>query len=147
MKSKVFHIRLDKANQQNDEAVINQFMENVEVVNTTGQIVNTASVSYWSILMFYNEMTKPAKIAEKVSFAIDEPLSEDEQQLLSKLKNWRFQKSTELDLPIYMICNNVELLSVVKVKPKSIEQLLTIKGFDDHKAEKFGKEIIGLIQQ
>jgi hypothetical protein len=44
-----------------------------------------------------------------------------------------------------MICSNSELVTLVKVRPDSIEKLVSIKGFGDQKIAKFGEGIIAFL--
>ena len=44
-----------------------------------------------------------------------------------------------------MICHNSELISIAVSKPSSVSQLKLIKGFGTIKSQKFGDEIISLL--
>lgn len=144
MKIQLFKIRLSNEFVQQDQDSINSFLESVAVKKTSCQLINDHP-NYWSILVFYDKMTikeprsdKP----ERISYPAGVPLTSEEQTVLAKLKIWRQTKANELSWPVYMICNNSELISLVKSKPESLDQLVKIKGFGDQKIAKLGEEII-----
>jgi ATP-dependent DNA helicase RecQ len=47
---------------------------------------------------------------------------------------------------VYVVCNNKEMLELVKNKPVTLEGLRNVQGFGDKKIENYGKEIVELIK-
>ena len=147
MKLKVFNIRLTKEHLQSDQEELNQFLEAISVKKTSCQLIN-AQINFWSILVFYDQKTTREPRTSQVSkffYTVDTELDEQEQKILDSLKIWRQEKASELNLPTYMICSNSELVTLVKVRPDSIEMLVSIRGFGDQKIAKFGEEIIAFM--
>ena len=147
MKLKVINIRLTKEHLQKDEEELNQFLETVSVKKTSCQLIN-AQVNFWSIVVFYDQKpTREPRTSQlsKIAYTIDTALNEEEQKMLDSFKIWRQTRANELNLPTYMICSNSELTTLVKVRPDSIEKLVSIKGFGDQKIAKFGEEIIAFL--
>ena len=148
MKIKVFDIRLEKEHLQHDQDALNNFLETVTVKKTATQLIN-ASNDYWSVLVYYvNEkpttVTK-ATTTDKIVYAADSALSEEERRTYDMLKQWRLDRAGQLNLPSYLISSNVQLLSIAKTRPQSPEDLIKIKGFGAHKAAKYGGDIIALL--
>ena len=140
MSIKVCNIRLDKQHLEPDQSKMNAFLDAVNVRLTTSNFVTTGTVDYWSVLIFYDK--KP----EKQMPIIEQELTTAEEETLVALKNWRNNKSAELNLPNYMISYNSELIAIAVNKPKTITALRKIKGFGETKTAKFGKEIIALVR-
>ena len=67
--------------------------------------------------------------------------------LLQQLKYWRDKKAEELDMPIYMILPRKSMIAITNVLPGSEKVLLSIHGFGKKKAERFGKEIIYIVEK
>jgi len=63
-----------------------------------------------------------------------------------KLKIWRSNLSKLLQIAPYMIFDNKTLSSIAHYKPKNNEELVTIKGVGDIKAEKYGDDILGILK-
>ena len=53
MNIKVFNIRLDKENCQNDQTRMNTFLDSVEVKLTSTNFVTTGTTDFWSAVVFY----------------------------------------------------------------------------------------------
>ncbi len=139
MNIKVFNIRLDKENCFNDQSKMNDFLDSVDVKLTSASFVTTGSKDFWSTVIFYT----PKK--DKTIVSKEEDLSDDEHKIFLALKQWRNQKSIQQDLPHYMICHNSELITIAKTKPETIKDFKTIKGFGEQKTQKYGDDIIALL--
>jgi len=139
MNIKVFNIRLDKENCQNDQSRMNEFLNSVEVKLTSTNFVTTGTVDFWSAVVFY-DLKK-----EKVVAFTEADLTSDEKRVYLALKEWRNKKSLQLNLPHYMICHNSELITVAKIKPETIYDFKKVKGFGELKTQKFAEDIIALL--
>ena len=147
MKVQVFHIRLTKENLVADQEKLNDFLEKVTVKKTAIELVQ-GQTNFWSIVVFYelaNATTDKSSKNDKISFAADTPLTDEETKIVDILRQWRTDKANELGLPAYMICTNADLTTIAKVKPRSIEDLINIKGFAGQKISKFGSDIIAAL--
>lgn len=143
MKLKVFHIRLTKEHFQTDQENVNRFLEKVYVKKTATNLVN-GQPNFWSILVFYEEQ-KPEKASDKLAITDENELNENEKSLLNILKQWRQDKSVELNLPNYLICHHTELITIAKVKPQTLEDLAKIKGFGEQKLMRYGQELLEVL--
>lgn len=85
------------------------------------------------------ESFKLLKIDNKVNIDNDDNLREALKMLRTKL-------SKDNSLKPYLVYTNEQLELLVETKPKSLEKLKSINGFGDHKCQKFGNEIIKIIQ-
>ncbi len=147
MRLKVFHIRQTEEYLKSDEETVCKFLESITVIKTATQFVKE-QINYWSILVFYREKNKDTmdlSKSPKITFPKNTLLTDQENQKYRELKKWRYDKAEELELPQFMICSNVELISIVKTGVKSIEQLYSIKGFGTQKVNKFGPDLIGVL--
>lgn len=65
-----------------------------------------------------------------------------DEELLNKLKAYRARKTAGGSIPAYRVFTNEQLDEIVRVKPKSHEMLLGIKGIGKAKDEKYGDDIL-----
>lgn len=146
MKIKVFHIRLTKLNLQDDQDNLNEFLEAVTVKKTSTQLIS-GQPNFWSILVFYEDQKteKMEKKSDKLAVSSEEELTAEEKTIFETLKEWRLDKSSELNIPSFMVCHNIELMTVAKVKPQTLDDLLKIKGFGEQKIANFGDEILAVL--
>ena len=145
MKVKVFHIRLSKDYLESDQDTMNDFLKNVSVKKTTQKLIS-GQTNFWSILIFYDEKSYNNKSSSgKITYDIDQELSDVERNTFETLKLWRKDKAEQLNVPSFMICHNSELITIAIEKPQEKHDLLKIKGFGEQKIEKFGDDIIALL--
>lgn len=144
MNVKSFIIRINTDHGESDENNLNEFLNRVVVVKTYCQFVNGDN-PFWSIVAFYKNEVKESIESTKKMANPDSELSSEEFQLLEKLKNWRREKAISNAIPNYMVCTNSELISLVKIKPTSIDDLIQIKGFGLQKSSNYGEDILEII--
>jgi translin len=77
---------------------------------------------------------------------IEEPmLDSTEQEMYQTLSAWRTRKSNEEKIAPYIIAHNSMLKEIIKLRPSTPRDLMTIKGFGERRVNKYGKEIIAII--
>ncbi len=66
--------------------------------------------------------------------------------LFFDLKSWRDKTCNEQDLPIYLVANNNSLKEIATYLPETKQHLQLISGFGKAKAEKYGDDILEMVQ-
>lgn len=141
MKVKMFRIRMTEEHQQKDQDMLGEFLSSIKLKQLQTAFVK-AEPNYWSLLVLHEEKRVTNN---KFSVNSEKELSEKDKEVLEFLKAWRKDKGEQLNMPLYMICHNKELMSIAKARPKTTEELLKLKGFGKYKTEKFGEDIIVMI--
>lgn len=70
------------------------------------------------------------------------PLTDEERQAVLYLKRWRFRKSSEANIPAYMICPDRTLEHLAMDRPSALEALNSIHGLGPSKIARFGEELL-----
>ena len=70
-----------------------------------------------------------------------------EQKLYKGLKSFRFKTSEKENLPAYMVFRDIELKNIAIQQPKTKEELLNIKGIAVKKYEKYGEEVLKIVEK
>lgn len=144
MKVKVLKIRISDQFQNMDEAILNDYLERYDIIDLNTQLVQ-GDINFWSVFINYEEkQIKPT--SSKTNVNPDEQLSEEETIIYDKLKNWRAEKAKESQLPPYIIFHNAHLVAIAKHKPSNFEDLENVKGLGKAKIEKYGVEIIEVLE-
>jgi len=143
MKAQVFKIRTTQAYQQTDLDNLSDFLSDKKLKRIQSAYVE-AEPNYWSILAFY-ETKSTSSSSTKFSVASEKELSAADKEVFDYLRAWRKDKAEQLNIPVFMVCHNTELMSIAKARPKSTEELQQIKGFGEQKTAKFGEDIIVMI--
>jgi ATP-dependent DNA helicase RecQ len=73
-------------------------------------------------------------------------LNEEEQILYESLKQLRQKISTENEIPAYVVCHNTHLREMAKSKPKSDNELLSIRGIGESFVQKYGSDFLSVIR-
>jgi len=66
--------------------------------------------------------------------------------LFERLKSWRAEQARRQRVPAYVVLHNSHLEEIAARKPRTIEELGTIKGVGLRRAARYGEEIIALVR-
>lgn len=72
-------------------------------------------------------------------------LQSNEPDKLARLKLWRREMSQKLNLPAYVIMHDRTLLEIIEMNPIDIEDLKNVRGIGQVKLERYGNEIIKVL--
>lgn len=147
MKVRIFSIRLAANQLTEDENQLNDFLESVDFLKSDVHFVESKD-SYWSVLVHYNEKSRPPKSessADERNSVVEQDLNAKQQAFYETLKVWRTNKAKELKIPSYLVCHNSELLNAILREAKTPTDLRSIKGFGELKVEKYGDEILSIL--
>ena len=143
MNIRVFNIRLNKEFCITDQNRMNEFLDSVEVKLTSTNFVTTGTNDYWSAVVFYDSKNKTEKQKEEKSTFED--LSQQEKEIFSALKQWRNDLARDLGWSAFRICHNAHLMAIAEAKPETIEELVKVKGFGEVRTEKYGEDILAVL--
>lgn len=143
MNIKVFNIRLEKEFFQSDQDRMNQFLDSVEVKLASTNFVTSGSKDFWSATVLY--LPKLRKQDKRDSRIVEDDLSPNQLKTFNSLRQWRNELATQLNWSPFRICHNAHLVAIAKSKPKNIKELQEIPGFGKGKIEKYGEEIISIL--
>jgi len=134
----------EKENLFDEEDVIT-FLSNKKVKQLKPEFFTKDGLPYWTLCVEYDMILDEPDIKA-------DSLLEGEQVLLEQLQAWRKEKASATTsegkkLPSYIISTNRQLIDVVKKAPKSLQALREINGFGKKKIDKYGQDIIEIIQR
>lgn len=101
----------------------------------------------YSMLKLNNKSISVLKSQEKVICKLNEEVEEQilDKELFGKLKLWRKEKAYRERIKPYIIFSDSTLIELVNKKPKDKEELMAIRGMGEKKFERYGKEVLELI--
>jgi ATP-dependent DNA helicase RecQ len=96
--------------------------------------------------------TKLAEVTPKVKKsrekkATSPDLQAIDTQLAEKLRSWRKQMSKKSNVPSFIVLNDVTLENLARVSPRNREQLLSVSGIGQRKADQYGDELLQLMAE
>jgi len=74
-------------------------------------------------------------------------LAEMDSELREYLREWRRTTAKEQGVPAFVVLHDTTLEEICRMMPTSVQQLRTITGIGERKAELFGRDILGAIQR
>ena len=69
------------------------------------------------------------------------------QKLIQKLRDWRSKKGRQENVELYLILHNKTIEAIAEALPINKEEFITIKGLGQRKYEKYGQEIISIVNE
>ncbi len=96
----------------------------------------------------YMRVRKVVQSTKKVSTeseVID--LTDEGKELFQIIREWRLEKAKSQNLPPFVIFGDQTINSLLDVLPKDMDEILKVKGIGDHKAEKYGEELLKLLNE
>ena len=88
----------------------------------------------------------PTPVAEASTIAVGE-VPVEETDIFKELKAYRLYKSREEKIKPYFIYNDNQLKDLISKMPRNKEELQTVAGFGEVKANKYGDEILEIIKR
>jgi superfamily II DNA helicase RecQ len=145
MRVKQFQIRLTSEYLQGDEDSLNEFLKTVVVKKTTPQLVIVGQTTYWSVLVFYDDISSLENHKNEKTVFDTSTLTEEERTRYEALRTWRNDLARRQVVSSFIIASNAELGAIAKLNPTTVEELHKVKGMGEKKISKYGEEIIGLL--
>lgn len=119
---------------------LNRFCLNKNVLKTEVEFFRDDKQAYWTAFIEYGIILENTK---------DEPdtkcLTEAGKLCYERLREWRKETAEKEGIPPYVIARNSHLSEIIKREIKTLEALKQIHGFGNRKVEKYGKDIIDII--
>lgn len=72
-------------------------------------------------------------------------LSDMDNQLFTRLKQWRVKTAKSQKVPAFVIMHDKTLKQIASIKPKNDKQLLSVEGIGKAKLEKYGSEVLEIV--
>lgn len=142
MNVQLFTIRIAPEYLPSDQQKLNDFLRQVTFVNLATHFVASEEGLYWSVLLHYETLKGVSEKKVPVQIA---DLTPADQYVFECLKQWRTEKAEALNVPKFVVCHNSALINIAFHHPKNLDGLKQIKGFGDKKTEKYGEEIISVL--
>lgn len=145
-KVRVFRLRLHHSFLDEDEILLNDFLESVKVINVNTALVQDKQEPFWSVIVHY-EVIDEELLDDymKIQYDSTEPLSPEEEDLFFIIKLWRDNEAQKLRIIPSMILHNAHIKTIIKLRTVTISDLFRVKGLSKRKIEIFGEKIIALV--
>ncbi|MCR2031397.1 HRDC domain-containing protein [Alistipes timonensis] len=147
MKIKTFEIRVDPAVRERDERIVNEFLAAVRVSRLHCGCLRGRSS--WTVIVIFHDPTDeeiaaaPALVGDFLPPATD--LTGQECERYEALCLWRDRRAEAMGRKPFVIASNRDLLNIARNDVATPEDLLEIRGFGPRRAERYGAEIVAVL--
>ena len=147
MKIKTFEIRIDPSFREGDERIVNEFLSVVRISRLHCGCLRGRNA--WTVIAIYNEdatdqsALQTALIQEFLPVGSD--LTPQECERYEALRVWRNERAASMGHKPFVVASNRDLLNVARSDVESPEDLLSITGFGPRKMERYGEEILAVL--
>lgn len=96
----------------------------------------------------YEELLQKVEASEEVSSEVvteQKNVDENREEIVKRLKAFRLEQSRKEKIKPYYIFNDAQMEDIIEKKPQTKEELLQVSGFGKVKVEKYGDEIIKIL--
>jgi ATP-dependent DNA helicase RecQ len=93
----------------------------------------------------FRKLSKTHKIESIRRSYIADELTPEQEQIFTKLKDWRAAQARKKNIPPYTVFHDKTLVEIAIVQPSSEEEFLAISGVGTAKLQKYGRAIFKLL--
>ena len=146
MLSKILSMTFDSARGGFNDDELREFIKDKEVVSIRDHLFIRNEVPYITLIIKYFPFRQEIDSKMEPKGRRDEPwremLSEADMGLFNLLREWRSKRCKHEGVPPYVLVTNIQLAHIVKSRPQSLTELMTIEGIGKAKANKYGEDIL-----
>lgn len=147
MKLKVFTLRFSDGLEGFDDAPLQEFAADKEVVDYAQHFFFHEKKPYLTILLSYREIAPEERRRFQRDSNPRNDLDENEKAVFDALREWRAARAKQDGIPPYLIANNKQLAKMIKMKATTKTDLASVGGIGEAKVESYGEEILKVIAQ
>jgi len=139
MPVRILTIPFDAENEIFQDEELSRFVLNKRVKGMRAEFFSVNGRPFWTVFVEYETVLNERQDPEA-------GLDEAQRLLWQRLREWRKEKADKEGVPVYIIAKNSQLVELVHRNPPTLEALRQIRGFGKKKVDKYGKELVELIQ-
>lgn len=139
MQVKLFTIPINNIDNYNEE--LNKFLRTHKVIEVDKHLVqNGVSYNWCFYISYIGEIQDKYSSKKKIDYM--NVLDKETFAVFSKLRQIRKQIAVKHAISAFIVFTDAELAEIAKLKELTVNNLRTIKGIGDKKAEKYGSELL-----
>ncbi len=131
---------------------LNRFLRSVQVLHVRHEFLNQAPGPGWCVLVEYLDKSGTSggqgrKGGGRTRKDYREILSPEDFALYAMLRDWRKERGTAEQIPVYTIMTNEQMAQIARRRPASLAQLQEIGGIGEARTSRYGNDLLALLQE
>jgi len=147
LKLKVFTLRFSNEANGFDDAPMQAFLADKQVVEVTNHFFVHENVPYLTLLVSYRDVEGLEREFRNRRKDPRMDLDQQEQQIYDALRAWRSATAKQEGIPPYVIVNNRQLAQCVKMRAQSKAGLVQVRGIGEAKIERYGEMMLEILKE
>lgn len=150
---RIFTLRFSDAIEGFDDESLRAFMADKEIISVREHFFLKDNIPYWSVMLIYTAGSQQKAAAGKTDHIIEEKkedyrslLDDRNMPLFNLIREWRNERALKDGVPPYVLFTNRQLAEIASKSPQSLNQLSAVEGVGKSKIEKYGNDILRIIQ-
>jgi superfamily II DNA helicase RecQ len=147
MPIRIFTIPFNEGTQTFHDDLVEKFCVNKRIHKIDSQFFSKDGYPFWTVAIHYGViLEEERKQSETKQKDVEYGLDARQKEVFLKLRQWRKTISSDQALPGYIVATNSCFVEMIRQKCNTLESLKLIKGFGESRIEKYGKDIIAIIE-
>jgi ATP-dependent DNA helicase RecQ len=109
----------------------------VALLEASGALVETTTPDGFRVLRV-EPSVRPPSIRAVTAADVDE-------DLVTRLRSWRSERSQEDAVPAYVVLHDATLRELAAIRPRTLDELASVKGFGPVKVERYGDALLDVL--
>jgi superfamily II DNA helicase RecQ len=72
-------------------------------------------------------------------------VSDVDDELVARLRSWRLERSRDDAVPAFVVLHDTTLTALAALRPQTLEELASVKGFGRAKVDRYGAELLAVL--
>jgi superfamily II DNA helicase RecQ len=134
-----------------DDLEMQEFMRDRHVLSVTERFFEYQNAPVWALLVTYRQPERPSALKPQLR-RNGKPdwrsmVPEPDRALFDALRDWRNNLADARGIPGYNIAKNQHLVDIVKLKPTTRHELMTVAGIGEKRAAEYGESILMVLRE
>ncbi len=156
MKTRIFSLRFSPTEEGFQTKDLDNFMKDSDIISVSDHFFLHEGHPWLCLIVSYREdnrrndvpiSSKHVSTQSEVKKDWRDTLDDERKQIFDLLRHWRAVKSQKDGLPPYVILTNRQVAEIVQANVTSVADLRKIDGIGDGKIQRFGNDILAILQQ
>jgi superfamily II DNA helicase RecQ len=109
----------------------------VRLLEVAGVLVETTTEDGYRVLV-----VDPAAEVPRIRIASSADVDDE---LVTRLRSWRLERSQEDAVPAYVVLHDTTLRELAAIRPRTKDELAGVKGFGAVKVERYGDDLLAVL--
>ena len=145
MKLRVFTLAYDPIERRFDDAELNDFLEERDVVSVAEHLFVHEQQPTWALMVTWRERRPALREGKRQKPDWGADLDEADAAVYDALRAWRNARAQEEGKPAYALFTNRQLAELARRRPTSVSAIGAVRGIGPSRVDRYGEDVLTVI--